>query len=159
MTAFAVAVVGSIGVSLGAVLSALVYRLISPPHERHERRCRRLRSMLKLRCPHGEIAARDEQYAWKSWFISPHGTLLWGCETCGQLVNAEMQVDEQGQRQLDKFYAAVEQDRIAEWQESVRQDRAACSKLIDRLAKAGCGPTEPQSQTAAQSKEMSGPRS
>lgn len=133
------------GAALGAVLTALVYRLISPPKERHERKCARLKGELKLRCPHGEFKLRDEKIAWMSWFISPSGTLMWGCERCGQLVNTEMQVDESMQRQMDSLNVATQNDAVKQWAARYQKNRAHCSKLINRLVKAGCNPSAPDS--------------
>lgn len=129
------------GVALGALLSALVYRLISPPNERHERKCARLKGELKLLCPHGELTIRDSKTVWESWFISPHNTLWWGCQKCGQLVNTERQVDEAMKRQMDGFDAAVKNNVVKQWVVRDAKNRAACMKLIKRLVKAGCDPS------------------
>ena len=133
------------GAALGAFLSALVYRLISSPKERHERKCARLKAELKLRCPHGEWKPHGGHIAWMSWFISPSGTLMWGCERCGQLVNTEMQVNETMQRQMDNLDIATKNDAVKQWATRYHKNRAYCSKLINRLVKAGCNPSTPDS--------------
>ena len=139
MNAVWVAAIGSAGVSLGAALSALVYRATLPPKARRERKCARLKTELMLRCPHGELAFPGNKVTWQGWFTNKCGTLQWWCERCGKTASDGGQAERIMQKHVDRAVTAIREPAARQrWIKQYWGDVGRCQKIIARLRRAGC---------------------
>lgn len=139
MNAVLLTAIGTGGMALGAVLSALVNRLIPPPEARHERKCARLKTELQRKCPHGELVFPGDQVGWQSWFTTTHGTLKWWCERCGKTASDSSQVERTMQSQMGQVAEAISEPASRQrWLKMYWGSVDRCEKILGRLQRAGC---------------------
>ena len=91
-------IVAAVGIPLASVVSALIARQLPAPAERREAKCARLEQEIQQTCPHFDIVFPEEQIAFRFWFRTTFGTLMYYCSRCGRVLPDQAAAQEFQQR-------------------------------------------------------------
>lgn len=87
-------IVTAVGIPLASVVSALIARQLPAPAERREAKCARLEQEIQHTCPHFDIVFPEGRIAFRFWFRTTFGTMMYYCSRCGRALPDEAAVQE-----------------------------------------------------------------
>ena len=79
-------IVAAVGIPLASVVSALIARQLPAPAERREAKCARLEQEIQHTCPHFDIVFPEGRIAFRFWFRTTFGTMMYYCSSGGSLI-------------------------------------------------------------------------